>query len=39
MTYFGRNISEFDKVHLVNNDVGRAGVQNHTDRLVTWLSL
>ncbi|KAM6272111.1 LOW QUALITY PROTEIN: coiled-coil domain-containing protein 162-like [Spheniscus humboldti] len=31
VTYLGRNVSEFDKTHLVNNDVGRAGVQNHTD--------
>lgn len=25
MTYLGRNVSEYDKAHTVNNDVGRAG--------------
>lgn len=39
MTYLGKNVSEFDKAHLVNNDVGRAGAQNHTDSSVTWLLL
>lgn len=39
MTYLGRNVSEFDKAHLVSNDVGKAGVQNHTDSSVTWLFL
>lgn len=39
MTYLGRNVSEFDKAHTVNNDVGRAGGQNHPGNSVTWFSL
>lgn len=36
MTQLGRNVSEFDKAHLANNDVGGVGAQNHTDISVTW---
>lgn len=39
MTYLGRNVSEYDKAHTVKNDVGRAGVQNHTGKSITWFSL
>lgn len=35
MTYLSRNVSEFDEPHLVNNGVGRAGVQSCTESLVT----
>lgn len=39
MINLGRNVSEFDKAHTVNNDVCRAGGQNHTGNSVTWFSL
>lgn len=35
MTYLSRIVSEFDELHLMNNDVGRAGVQSCTKSLVT----
>lgn len=35
MTCLSRNVSEFDELHLMNNDVGRAGVQSYTESLVT----